>query len=1006
MGAQLKGIASQHAQGFRRCALLPVVAVVLSTIGCRAKLSVTTTGGANVAGAQGTFKVTGVSKVVTTPGETLTLSGLNFRPTMAVAKLASQNLVDTAQALDGGSSAALAVQSGSAATVALPVSQPFGPYTLTLTEDGATQNVALFSNGGKTDFPVFIGTQDQVCAGQKYYDTTGMLRVGTKSCATTAPNCASDGATGCLATTTYAAALTTGAAAKIVAGNTLAGVAGAATASSASACASDGATGCLATTTYAAALTTGAAAKILAGKTLAGISGTASTSSANACASDGATACLAASPYVAALITGLASKVLSGNTVAGVAGSVTLPAASNVLTTVNYGAGGTAATGSLTLPTAANVRATNGAYGAGGNSLTPTLSNCAADGSINCVATASFTAAQMSAFGSGDIRSGVTVAGVAGALAGPPASCSSDGAVGCLAAAPYVAAFTTGLADKVLNANTVAGVAGDVTLPSASNVLTTITYGIGGTAVTGTLTIPTAGNVLSGSGVFGVGGSSVTPTLTLPAAGNVSVANGAYGVAGTGSTPTLANCAADGATACVATATYTAALTTTLAPKIVSGNTVAGVAGTTAAAPANCSADGGTACVAVASYTAAATTGLANKVLSGNTVAGIAGNVTLPPVGDVLTTISYGTGGTAATGTLTLPTAGNVLSGSGVFGVGGSSVTPTLTLPATANVRTTNGSYGVSGTASTPTLANCATDAATGCVAVAGYPAANTATFAGSNIQSGYTVAGVVGSGTISSSCTTDGQQNCSVSGVFKAANVTGIGTWDLRAGLTMGGISGALKTNCRNTITSATFNYDGALASLPNTSTATGTILDYWDTIDDYLGFAASKVTAWSSNTLCDSTTWTDVTTTDGGVSNVACGTSSTCIYKDQISNLQVTGILQSGNYNQTSTSSPESSLAWNAAQQACAGSTYGGYAAGTWRLPTQKELMSIYEHGVTSLANADFITLANMNALYFMSSTTYANVSTDNLWYVSLAYGYTRANSKAFGYYIVCVK
>ena len=1006
MGAQLKGIASQHAQGFRRCALLPVVAVVLSTIGCRAKLSVTTTGGANVAGAQGTFKVTGVSKVVTTPGETLTLSGLNFRPTMAVAKLASQNLVDTAQALDGGSSAALAVQSGSAATVALPVSQPFGPYTLTLTEDGATQNVALFSNGGKTDFPVFIGTQDQVCAGQKYYDTTGMLRVGTKSCATTAPNCASDGATGCLATTTYAAALTTGAAAKIVAGNTLAGVAGAATASSASACASDGATGCLATTTYAAALTTGAAAKILAGKTLAGISGTASTSSANACASDGATSCLAASPYVAALITGLASKVLSGNTVAGVAGSVTLPAASNVLTTVNYGAGGTAATGSLTLPTAANVRATNGAYGAGGSSITPTLSNCAADGSINCVATASFTAAQMSAFGSGDIRSGVTVAGVAGALVSAPASCSSDGAVGCLAAAPYVAAFTTGLADKVLIANTVAGVAGDVTLPSASNVLTTITYGIGGTAVTGTLTIPTAGNVLSGSGVFGVGGSSVTPTLTLPAAGNVSVANGAYGVAGTGSTPTLANCAADGATACVATATYTAALTTTLAPKIVSGNTVAGVAGTTAAAPANCSADGGTACVAVASYTAAATTGLANKVLSGNTVAGIAGNVTLPPVGDVLTTISYGTGGTAATGTLTLPTAGNVLSGSGVFGVGGSSVTPTLTLPATANVRTTNGSYGVSGTASTPTLANCATDAATGCVAVAGYPAANTATFAGSNIQSGYTVAGVVGSGTISSSCTTDGQQNCSVSGVFKAANVTGIGTWDLRAGLTMGGISGALKTNCRNTITSATFNYDGALASLPNTGIATGTILDYWDTIDDYLGFAASKVTAWSSNTLCDSTTWTDVTTTDGGVSNVACGTSSTCIYKDQISNLQVTGILQSGNYNQTSTSSPESSIAWNAAVQACAGSTYGGYAAGTWRLPTQKELMSIYEHGVTSLANADFITLANMNALYFMSSTTYANVSTDNLWYVSLAYGYTRANSKAFGYYIVCVK
>ncbi|MCX6108141.1 MAG: DUF1566 domain-containing protein [Proteobacteria bacterium] len=97
---------------------------------------------------------------------------------------------------------------------------------------------------------------------------------------------------------------------------------------------------------------------------------------------------------------------------------------------------------------------------------------------------------------------------------------------------------------------------------------------------------------------------------------------------------------------------------------------------------------------------------------------------------------------------------------------------------------------------------------------------------------------------------------------------------------------------------------------------------------------------------------------------------------------------------------------MAWNAAIQACAGSTYGGYAAGTWRLPTQKELMSLYEHGIAALANANFITLANMQAQNFMSSTTNSNVSTAYLWYVSLASGLTRYNNKTFSYYFVCVK
>ena len=53
---------------------------------------------------------------------------------------------------------------------------------------------------------------------------------------------------------------------------------------------------------------------------------------------------------------------------------------------------------------------------------------------------------------------------------------------------------------------------------------------------------------------------------------------------------------------------------------------------------------------------------------------GVSGNVILPAVGKVLTGTQYGVSGTGSTGTLTLPSANNVLSGSGTYG----DPTPTL----------------------------------------------------------------------------------------------------------------------------------------------------------------------------------------------------------------------------------------------------------------------------------------------------------------------------------------
>ena len=300
---------------------------------------------------------------------------------------------------------------------------------------------------------------------------------------------------------------------------------------------------------------------------------------------------------------------------------------------------------------------------------------------------------------------------------------------------------------------------------------------------------------------------------------------------------------------------------------------------------------------------------------------------------------------------------------------------------------------GVTGTTAAEGHSNCAADGAVGCITTASYKAADMTQALAANIVSGVTIAGTAGSAASSPSCSSDGQQNCAVSGVFKAANVTGISTWDVRVGKSLGGITGALKTNCRNTVNNTYFNWDGAIGSLPNTSQTGGTTNDIWDTVDDNYGLSTATVSGWSTNTLCDSTTWTDVTTTDGGATTTTCAASSAnCQYRDNITNLVVTKNISA-------------SSTWNASVQACNSSTYGGFSAGTWRLPTEKELMSLNEHGIVSLASANFMTLATMQSPYFWSSSTLPQL-TANAWIVELANGSVNNVTKTSTYPVLCVR
>ncbi len=468
------------------------------------------------------------------------------------------------------------------------------------------------------------------------------------------------------------------------------------------------------------------------------------------------------------------------------------------------------------------------------------------------------------------------------------------------------------------------------------------------------------------------------PDLSLLTAANIRSGVTINGVTGTAAAPAAAaNCASDGATGCLATAAYPAAAATGLAAKVVSGQTVAGIPGTAAASPSMCAADGDINCLASSSYKAAATAGLAAKVLTGQTVAGVSGTAIPAPsscTSDGATAAYPATllSGLASkvlssnvvagiSGNVTLPSASSVLTGTN-FGAAGTAFSGTLTLPVASKVRVSNGSFGIGGNGTSPSLLDCTSDGQTGCVTVVAFPAASLAGFNATQIQNGTTVAGI--SGTLPS-CTSDGQQNCLTSAVFKAANVTGITSWDIRTGQTLGGISGSLKVNCRDKVTTSRFNHDSAVSSLTNTATTSGTAFDFWDTTNDYLGYGTSRVSAWSPATDCDAGGWSDVTTNNAGSSTVTCASSPTnCQFKDNNSGLIVSKMLGT-------------TYSWSAAMNACYNSSVGSFSSGTWRLPTHKEILTLYTHGIVSIGNSSFFTQAQLqNATGFWSATTDAEI------------------------------
>ncbi len=489
--------------------------------------------------------------------------------------------------------------------------------------------------------------------------------------------------------------------------------------------------------------------------------------------------------------------------------------------------------------------------------------DCISDGQGACLVDGSnYKAAKMANFAASDVKSGITVAGLAGTGALESHSeCSADGATGCVANASYKAAkMLNVVGGNIKSGVSIAGVAGNL---SAESHISCATDGEAGCVVVGPafkaadMNLVVAGNIKAGvtiagtAGSFGPacsvdGGGACLVDGTIYKAAKLSNFTGAdvkagitiAGIAGSGTLEGHSDCSADGSMGCVATATYTAALTTGLAPKIVSGNTVAGITGTASAESHNdCAADGSTGCVATATYTAALTTGLAAKVLSGQTVAGIGGSAIEE---SHITCSSDGAIGCVTTGSYKSANMVNAVA---------------------ANIKSGATIAGVAGSVTEESHTDCNADGGTGCVATATYTAALTTGLA-AKVVAGHTVAGIPGTATAEShnSCAADGDVGCVVVGPgFKAADMNFVNAGNIKAGATIAGVAGNFP--------SATYPLTGATATSDLTSmaaaTAAGTY-EFWDSVGSrYTGTIAdaSTITPGTSNQIFNSSLYRQFT-------------------------------------------------------------------------------------------------------------------------------------------------
>lgn len=881
------------------------------------------------------------------------------------------------------------------------------------------------------------------------------------------PICEQDGQTNCITSADYLAVQSQNLATKIPAGKVLAGIKGTATAETAARCSADGQQNCKSTMAFLPADANNLAGKIIQDQTVAGIVGLAPKPPRN-CIDDGDSDCLVSGSNKKSVPTILvtAEHLKSGIQLAGVLGTVISSPADcasdgemNCVATAAYPG---ILLSTLNPATYADSLSIGGQLGQIPSCSADGQSSCIMD-DLN------FKAVLMSNFTAGDIRFGKTLGGVAGTLTGIPSSCASTGDTLCLTSNLFPAVDVSGHIHanlvKIHSSITLFGETGtllDCSSDAGIDCFSTNSFpSIDLLKVqnnTGkfrdSLTIAGVPGTLANCAVDGGQSCFVDGSLYKAAllssfnAGDIRSSVTIAGVSGSG-IPAPANCSSDGQTSCVAGANFPAVdKIGVIQPAVASFHTsltLGGVSGTLG----DCSSDNQASCLTTAIYPAVdkVAKAIASHYLPNLAIAGVTGTI----------------GSCAANGDGSCYTDGSqykavLLSSidSSRFLVSQSVASTSGSIAACAgsssqSCQVTGGYYGA---------AVCLSNGSQSCQATSNYYAAKNCAANSSNcylpsyvassqplkaisydsifpgiIKSGSVIGGVTGnfpsssypltgadiyaeftsfSTQLSSNSsfgwfdrygsryTGSGDANLISSNVLNGVDVLGtIGNqvipsdpWDVRANVEYGssGALGAMKYNCRNSINNSIYNYDGLVSGLTNSGTTAGTTFDIWDTIDDYSGFPASTnvPASWDSSlhycggyskVASDSNVWLD--TTPGNCN------ATFCMFKDKISG-------------RTWSKRIASSQSWAQSVTACNDLADGG---GGWRLPTQKEAVDAYIHGIASISDGNF--LSGTDEYWSATNRGAGNIGSDAIYYNLAGLSFdTGAAAKTNGKSVLCIK
>lgn len=353
------------------------------------------------------------------------------------------------------------------------------------------------------------------------------------------------------------------------------------------------------------------------------------------------------------------------------------------------------------------------------NCNTSGIADCSSDGESNCVTTASFLPVAVDSINAASVKSGVTIAGVSGTMAGAP-SCAADGESACVVdGAQYKAAKLANFAAAdVRSGLSVAGVSGALSATAACTangqqncVVTGLFKAVDPTTIDAT-------KMLSTQSFLGVTGSLASCS-----------SSGSQSCYATGSYFGAEACSSEGASNCF----LTAYVQTTQpyksvnfdlvdAAKIRTSLTIASRQGTLA----DCSSDNGADCLTTTTFPSADPSSVVSSDLSsGKTVAGIAGNIA-------------SCSSDSATGCIT----------------NSSFLAADMTYALPGNIKSNIVIAGVTGNATAETHSNCASDNQSGCAATANYPTVNVSTLNAANIRRGVLIAGVTGTKRDAKLCT------------------------------------------------------------------------------------------------------------------------------------------------------------------------------------------------------------------------------------------------------------